>query len=42
MAKSKLVEKPVEQEAKPVQKKEAPEVKQESCVAGGATRGYRQ
>lgn len=42
MAKSKLVKKSVEQDAKPALKKESAEVKQESCVAGGTTRGYRK
>lgn len=46
MAKSQLVERPIEQEAKPVQKKAAavtPELKEEEVVAptGNATRAFR-
>ncbi len=46
MAKSKLVEKPVEEEAKPVQKAPAPvvEQKKEEAIAdpGNTTRAFRQ
>lgn len=46
MAKSKLVEKPVEEEVKPVQKAPAPvvdEVKEEVVAdPGNTTRGFRQ
>lgn len=47
MAKSQLIDKPIKQEAKPVQKKAsavAPELKQEEVVAptGNTTRAYRQ
>jgi hypothetical protein len=46
MAKSKLVEKPVEEEVKPVQKAPAPVVEEvkEEVVAdpGNTTRGFRQ